>query len=78
MLEGDARWLRNEQGKSLLIEGHCDERGTLAYNLVLGENRAKAAKRYLEDLGIPASRLHDDELRQRETLLQGSQRKLLE
>jgi peptidoglycan-associated lipoprotein len=57
VLEGDARWLRNEQGKSLLIEGHCDERGTLAYNLVLGENRAKAAKRYLEDLGIPASRL---------------------
>jgi peptidoglycan-associated lipoprotein len=40
-----------------LIEGHCDERGTLAYNLVLGEKRAKATKRYLEDLGIPASRL---------------------
>ena len=57
VLEGDARWLRTEQGKTLLIEGHCDERGTLAYNLVLGENRAKAAKRYLEDLGIPASRL---------------------
>ena len=57
VLEGDARWLRNEQVKSLLIEGHCDERGTLAYNLVLGENRAKATKRYLEDLGIPASRL---------------------
>lgn len=57
VLEGDAHWLRNEQGKSLLIEGHCDERGTLAYNLVLGEKRAKSAKRYLEDLGIPASRL---------------------
>jgi peptidoglycan-associated lipoprotein len=57
VLEGDARWIRNEQGKSLLIEGHCDERGTLAYNLVLGEKRAKVTKRYLEDLGIPASRL---------------------
>jgi peptidoglycan-associated lipoprotein len=57
VLEGDARWLRNEQGKSLLIEGHCDERGTLAYNLVLGEKRAKSAKRYLEDLGIPGSRI---------------------
>lgn len=56
-LEGDARWLRNKQGQSLLIEGHCDERGTQAYNLVLGEKRAKSAKRYLEDLGIPASRL---------------------
>jgi peptidoglycan-associated lipoprotein len=57
VLEGDARWLRNEQRKSLLIEGHCDERGTLAYNLVLGEKRAKSAKRYLEDLGIPGSRI---------------------
>jgi peptidoglycan-associated lipoprotein len=57
VLEGDARWLRNEQGKSLLIEGHCDERGTLAYNLVLCEKRAKSAKRYLEDLGISGSRI---------------------
>ena len=56
-LEGDARWLRNKQGQSLLIEGHCDERGTQAYNLVLSEKRAKSAKRYLEDLGIPAFRL---------------------
>lgn len=57
VLEADARWLRNAQGTSLLIEGHCDERGTLAYNLVLGEKRARSAKRYLEDLGIPGSRL---------------------
>lgn len=56
-LEDDARWIRNEPGKSVLIEGHCDERGTLAYNLVLGEKRAKSAKHYLEDLGIPASRM---------------------
>ena len=35
----------------------CDERGTQAYNLVLGEKRAKSAKRYLEDLGIPGSQL---------------------
>lgn len=57
VLESNARLIRNEPGKSLLIEGHCDERGTLAYNLVLGEKRAKAAKRYLEDFGIPASRI---------------------
>jgi len=56
-LEGNSKWLRNEPDKSLVIEGHCDERGTLAYNLVLGEKRAKSAKRYLEDLGIPASRI---------------------
>jgi peptidoglycan-associated lipoprotein len=57
VLEGNAKWLRNEAGRPLVIEGHCDERGTLAYNLVLGEKRAKSAKRYLEDLGIPGSRL---------------------
>ena len=50
--------MRNTSGKSLLIEGHCDERGTLAYNLVLGEKHARSAKRYLESLGIPSFRLH--------------------
>ena len=57
VLEGNARWLRIEAGKSLVIEGHCDERGTLAYNLVLGEKRAKSAKRYLEELGVSASHI---------------------
>lgn len=58
VLDRNGQWMRTTSGKSLLIEGHCDERGTLAYNLVLGEKRAKSAKRYLEHLGIPASRLH--------------------
>lgn len=57
VLEGNAKWLRGEAGKSFVIEGHCDERGTLAYNLVLGEKRAQSAKRYLEDLGIPGNRI---------------------
>ncbi len=57
VLEGNAKWLRNKAGKSFVIEGHCDERGTLAYNLVLGEKRAKSATRYLEDLGILGSRI---------------------
>ncbi len=38
------------------IEGHCDERGSDEYNLALGERRAAAVKRYLEDLGVPSSR----------------------
>lgn len=58
MLEQNGQWMRTESGKSFLIEGHCDERGTLAYNLVLGEKRAKSAKRYLENLGIASSRLY--------------------
>ena len=40
---------------SLVIEGHCDERGTVAYNFVLGEKRAVSIKHYLEDVGIPGS-----------------------
>ena len=39
------------------IEGHCDERGTVEYNLALGERRANSAKRYLTSLGIPENRI---------------------
>lgn len=56
VMEANAAVLRARSGV-LVIEGHCDERGTLAYNLVLGEKRAKSAKRYLEELGIPGSRI---------------------
>jgi peptidoglycan-associated lipoprotein len=56
-LEADAVWIKSASGKSILIEGHCDERGTEAYNLVLGEKRARSTKRYLEDLGVSASRM---------------------
>ncbi len=57
ILDSNARWLRANGSKTTLIEGHCDERGTLAYNLVLGEKRARAAKKYLQDLGVPAAQL---------------------
>jgi peptidoglycan-associated lipoprotein len=57
VLDANAEWLRENVSKTVLIEGHCDERGTLAYNLVLGEKRARSAKRYLQDMGIPASQL---------------------
>jgi len=45
------------QGAKVKIEGNCDERGSDDYNLALGERRAKAAKDYLVNLGIPADRL---------------------
>jgi len=41
----------------LLIEGHCDERGTNEYNLALGERRAKATMNYLVSQGIQANRI---------------------
>ena len=56
-LNANAAWINSRSGKAVVIEGHCDERGTQAYNLVLGEKRARSVKRYLEDLGVPASRL---------------------
>jgi peptidoglycan-associated lipoprotein len=42
---------------SIIVEGHCDERGSAEYNLGLGDRRASAAKDFLVQLGIPADRL---------------------
>ena len=52
-----AEWLGGYSDVTLLIEGHCDERGTVEYNLALGERRANAAYSYLMSLGIVATRL---------------------
>lgn len=56
-LERLADLLKSELNQGLVIEGHCDERGTSAYNLVLGERRAQAAKRHLEKHGMAASQI---------------------
>jgi peptidoglycan-associated lipoprotein len=57
VLERKAAWLAENPQTRVQIEGHCDERGTTAYNLALGERRAHAAKQYLVALGINAARL---------------------
>ena len=57
ILDRTAAWLQSYSTVTLLVEGHCDERGTVEYNLALGERRATAAYNYLVSLGIPASRL---------------------
>ena len=57
-LKANAQLLTEELAeKSIVIEGHCDERGTQSYNMVLGEARANAAKTFLEDLGISADKI---------------------
>lgn len=56
ILSANARAMR-EAGTTILISGHCDERGTLEYNLALGEKRANAVRDYLVSLGVPAARL---------------------
>jgi len=56
-LEANANWLGKFKSAKILIEGHCDERGTEEYNLALGEKRAKSTFDYLVSLGIPQDRL---------------------
>ena len=50
-------WLRKWTGTRVLVEGHCDNRGTPEYNLALGEQRAAAVRDYLVSLGLPAERV---------------------
>ncbi|MGC4098616.1 MAG: OmpA family protein [Nitrospira sp.] len=56
-LKASASILKAQSNHTIVVEGHCDERGTNAYNLVLGERRAKAVKRHLQDLGLSASQV---------------------
>jgi peptidoglycan-associated lipoprotein len=56
-LESNAEWIKTHGEVFVLIEGHTDERGTDAYNLALGERRAKSAMNYLMSLGVAADRI---------------------
>jgi peptidoglycan-associated lipoprotein len=51
-LKKHAEWLNKNQKVKIVIEGHCDERGTSEYNLALGERRASEAKKYMTELGV--------------------------
>jgi peptidoglycan-associated lipoprotein len=51
-----ADYLTKNRAYKILIEGHCDDRGTSEYNLALGDKRAKSAKDFLLSLGVPSSR----------------------
>ena len=55
-LEADAAWLKTND-MLILIEGQCDERGTVEYNLALGDRRARTAMNYLVSLGVQAGRI---------------------
>lgn len=56
-LSKDAEWLKHNGSRNVAIEGHCDDRGTQAYNLVLGQKRAKAVRNYLVELGVASNRI---------------------
>ena len=57
VLMQQANWMKSHESVSFVIEGHCDARGTVEYNLGLGERRADMTKRFLVSQGVDASRL---------------------
>lgn len=56
-VERQSQWLKTHQNVNVIIEGHCDERGTREYNLALGEKRAAAVRNYLIANGITPNRV---------------------
>jgi peptidoglycan-associated lipoprotein len=56
-LERQATWLKTYPAVTIVVEGHCDERGTREYNLALGERRAAAVANYLVALGVDPNRI---------------------
>ncbi len=56
-LRQKAKWLMAHSSVSVIIEGHCDERGTGEYNMALGDRRARSAKSYLVNLGVGSHRM---------------------
>ena len=57
ILKAKAEWMVRNPHLDIIIEGHCDNRGTTEYNLALGERRAESVKRFMLDLGIADSRI---------------------
>ena len=57
VLDENAKWMKSNPNSLILIEGHCDERGTNEYNLALGERRAKSTMNYLVSQGVRANRI---------------------
>jgi len=57
IMQANANWLLKFASVEVLVEGHCDEKGTIEYNIALGEKRAEAAKNYLVSLGLNAAKV---------------------
>jgi peptidoglycan-associated lipoprotein len=56
-LQRNADFMKEQPQFVFTIEGHCDERGTIAYNVALGDRRATSAKSYLASLGVAGARM---------------------
>jgi peptidoglycan-associated lipoprotein len=71
IMQANADWMLKFSTVQVLIEGHCDERGTIEYNIALGEKRAEAAKNYLASLGVNAAKIKIVSYGKSKTLVQG-------
>jgi len=56
-LQKNFDWMKQNPGGTLIVEGHCDERGTNEYNMALGERRANAAKDYMVNIGADPAKM---------------------
>lgn len=70
-LRGNADWMKKNSGVKIQIEGHCDARGSIEYNIALGERRANGVKTYLVSQGIPSDRLSVISYGKEKPLVQG-------
>ena len=71
ILQANANWLLKFPTVEVLVEGHCDERGTIEYNIALGEKRAEAARNYLVSLGMTPAKVQIISYGKRKPLVQG-------
>lgn len=71
LLANNAEWIKTNEKVNVQIEGHCDSRGSIEYNLSLGERRAQSVKNYLVGMGIPAGRLTVISYGEEKPLMQG-------
>ena len=70
-VEAVSQYLRQNPNTAVIVEGHCDERGSLEYNLSLGERRALAIRAYLTELGIGADRIQTKSLGEEQPVASG-------
>jgi len=71
ILQANADWMLKFLTVQVLIEGHCDERGTIEYNIALGEKRAEAVKNYLASLGVNDAKIKIVSYGKSKPLIQG-------
>ena len=76
-LQKDVEWMKRWTTTKVMVEGHCDSRGTAEYNLALGERRAKAVQDYLVSLGVAGRPRADRQQGQGTAVLQRRERSLL-